>query len=138
VKKITSILLLFMLVSLLSGCKNSDVLKPAAGTAIVTGRIVSVNTGKPYSDVYVWLADIYRNADGGGAYALDTSSTINTTTDSDGNYIFKDIKPGEYVLVFGDPMTNYFIVSDENHKPQVWTAEGDKILEVGTLKIDLD
>ncbi len=127
-----------MLIVFISSCAKSDVLKPAAGTANVTGRAVSVNTGNPYADTYVWLADIYRNDSGGGAYALDTSSTLHTTTDSEGNYIFKDIKPGEYVLLFGDPMSKYFIVADENHVPKIWVVEVDSTLEIGTLKIDLD
>ena len=112
---------------------------PTAGKANVSGRIVSiVNTGKPYIDATVRLAEVYRNELGEGAYALDAALNPQTVTDDQGNFVFTDIDPRAYVLIIGDPMTRYVIVADETGKAIVYSCLVDQVTNLGEHKIDFD
>jgi hypothetical protein len=111
---------------------------PEAGKANVTGTVVSINTGEPYNRIIVRLAEIYRNEQGEGAYALDASFSPFAETDANGKFVFKNIEAREYVLVFGDPMTKYSIVTDETGSAKVWNIPSDKVTDLGEFKIDFD
>jgi len=58
---------------------------PATGT--VKGMVT--RNGKPLANAIV------------GLQTSDESIVLNTKTDSQGNYIFKDVKPGEYLMFAG-------------------------------------
>ena len=140
--KTTRIALLMLVAIILSSCSNTAkqvmVATPTAGKANVSGRIVSINTGKPYIDATVRLAEVYRNELGEGAYALDAALSPQTVTDDQGNFVFTDIDPRAYVLIIGDPMTRYVIVADETGKAIVYSCLVDQVTNLGEHKIDFD
>lgn len=140
--KYKAIILLFFVAGFLSSCTSNQgvtsIPTPTTGKATASGRIVSINTGKPYQDATVRLAEIYRNEQGDGAYALDTATSPIAITDKNGYFIFSDIEPREYVLVIGDPMTRYVIISSESGEVNVFNCLPDKITELGEFKIDYD
>ncbi|MBA7468811.1 hypothetical protein ES707_04065 [subsurface metagenome] len=55
---------------------------PPPGRAALYGRVTNAVTGEPISGVLVSL------------------NGLEVYTDADGNYIFEDLEPGEYVLEF--------------------------------------
>jgi hypothetical protein len=140
-KRLRIFLFVWVLV-VLAGCstvsKNPEVPTPSEGKANISGRLISVNTGNPYEGIIVRLAQVYRNSKGEGSYALDTAVSPLATTDDAGFYTFVDLDPAEYVLVIGDPMTKYQIISDSNGIAKVWKAEENSILQIGELKINFD
>lgn len=141
--KIRSISLLTVLFAIiLSSCTAATQQKapptPASGKANVTGRIISINTGEPYSDATVRLAEVYRNELGEGAYALDAALSPQTNTDDQGYFIFTDVDAREYVLLIGDPMTRYLIITDDSGKTQVFDCPADKVTDLGEFRIDYD
>lgn len=137
-----SIIALILLFGFLSSCSNIPEVKsiptPSSGKAVASGRIVSINTGEPYVDATVRLAEIYRNEQGEGAYALDTATSPIAYTDEQGYFVFKDIEPREYVLVIGDPMTRYVILTSESGEVKVFNCPADMVTELGEFKIDFD
>ena len=145
-----SILKLFhilVLVFLLTGCQVGPttpnpfltsgglVIKP--GATSVTGRLISASSGEPFVDEMIALAAVHRNEKGEGAYALNSYSSPQTTTDAQGFFLFKDIPVGEYAVVTGDPMTRYLVLNDlSTGNVKIWKTEAGKVLNIGELRFD--
>ena len=144
-KKIYPIILGLILCLFIAGCSVvgnvgspavTPPAKPESGKATVVGRVISSKDGSPYVDTLVRLAEVYREGDK-GAYALDQAFSPGAKTDANGYFIFENITAREYVLVIGDVMKDYKIYPDSQGKPKVWTAEPDKVLDMGIIKTDL-
>ncbi len=140
-----SFLLILTIVTLavmvLVGCqsfsKKPAISTPTADKAIITGRLINATDGKPMSGILVRLAEVYRNDAGEGSYVLDQALSPGTESDENGYYVFENLTPGEFVLVLGDPLVKYLIISEPNsEKAKVWKVEPGKILDIGELSVD--
>lgn len=146
---------IFILLLLLSACssdinptsqatltgsdKGASAPTPNPGTTTVTGRLVSATSGKPFSNEYVALAEVHRNEQGVAAFGLNTRSSPQTSSDENGNFIFKNIPAGEYVVVVGDPMAKSMVLNDlTTGNAKVWNPKADQILEIGELKFEFN
>jgi hypothetical protein len=111
--------------------------QPAAGQSTMRGQLVSKVSGKPLMQTVVRLADFYH---GGtpeqGSYLLDDAHSPTTMTDDSGTFVFSNLKAGEYVMVLGDVHTDYLIVPDSSGKVKVWSAEADKVVDIGKLAVN--
>ncbi|MGE5221227.1 MAG: hypothetical protein ACM3PY_02245 [Omnitrophica WOR_2 bacterium] len=140
--KFKKILVLGVLLFLLAACQKGGnaqapaVSKPDAGKATVTGRILSLKTGKPLANMGMRLAEVVRQG-GQGAYVLDTAGSPGAYTDDNGYFVFKNITPEDYVMVVGDVMNTYVIVPDQSGKPRVWNAPIDQVTQYGDIHVDL-
>ncbi|MCP4111999.1 MAG: DUF4347 domain-containing protein [Desulfobacteraceae bacterium] len=78
---------------------------------VVYGAIVgNVSAGAGLSGITVTL---YNDNDSSGDYSGgDTQVGSAVTTDANGDYVFTNLLPGEYVVVEQSPITNYSDVSD--------------------------
>ncbi len=137
-KIVLSSLLLFLLAACQKGvsAQAPSVSPPESGKATVTGRILSLKTGKPLANTGMRLAEVVRQG-GQGAFVLDTANSPGTSTDNNGYFVFKDIPPKEYVMVVGDVMATYVIVPDPSGKARVWNAPADQVTKVGDISVDL-
>ena len=108
----------------------------AAGTASVVGQVTSVQSGKPLANRPVWLAPITYQGDE-GVYALDTAFSPGSKTDQDGKFRIVNVEPKDYVLVVGDPNSDYQIISEPSGKARVWKLQADQTLDVGVLNVTL-
>jgi hypothetical protein len=133
-------------VLLLAGCAANStnspskptVTNPQAGKAAVTGRILSVSTGKPFVEEYVFLAGVSYNDKGEGAYFLDTSRSPGTKSDQEGYFQINNLNPGDYVLTVGDPMGHSMVLTDKTSgAPKIWKLQGDKVMDLGDLRFEL-
>jgi hypothetical protein len=70
-------------------------------------------------------------------YAVDEAFDPSALTDSEGRFAFRDIAPGDYVLLVGNPATKYIVLTGETGLALVWTAEADKVLTIGDLLVEL-
>jgi hypothetical protein len=109
---------------------------PAAGKSTVTGVILSAASNVPLSEVSVYLAPVYRQ-DGNAAYILDTASSPSTLTNATGQFIAKDIAPGEYVVVIGDPSASYAILNEPSDEAKVWKVDANAVLDIGMHSVTL-
>lgn len=137
------VLLLLSAIILLPACQAPAPVKtyptPEAGKASVTGRLISIDTGEPYVDVIVRLAEIYENEVGDRAFALDMAFSPIAFTDQDGYYVFKNIEAREYVFIIGDPMARSLIPTQEtDQKPKAWDFPADIVTDMGTTRVDFD
>jgi hypothetical protein len=142
--------LLLICVILLTGCQPSQATSsptqaptqsptsiplPEPDKATVIGQIVSQEDRSPIRDTVVHLAAVYRQGEE-GAYVIDSANSPGAFTDQEGRFVIENITPGEFVLVIGDPMTNYAVVSDEEGKVKTWAAASNQILDMDQIRTD--
>lgn len=134
---------IFLLISLaLTGCQNNvsitkEIPTPAMGKSTVVGRLFSESNNKILVGTVVRLAEVYRQ-NGKGAFLLDAAASPGAVTDQEGYFIFTNVDAKEYVLVVGDPMISYVIVSGADGQAKVWKTEAQKILNVGDIYVNFD
>jgi hypothetical protein len=109
---------------------------PVQGKASVVGKLVSSITGKPLANTIIRLAEVYRQG-GEGAYVLDGANSPGAISDAEGNFLIKGIPAQEYVVVVGDVMDVYTIITDETKKAKVFNVEANKTFSLDVLKVDL-
>lgn len=109
---------------------------PGAGKAAVVGRVLDSKTGAAMTNTPVRLAEVYRSGEA-GAYVLDGSKSPGAVTNASGDFVFPSIPAREYVLVVGDLMSDNVVIADASGQAKVWNAESGKVLDVGTISIDL-
>ncbi len=153
------ILILFIAVSVLSGCqplnqesvpqapKNEQIL-PTSTTIVnnlpvvmglksdmtmVCGRVVHPD-GKPVGNLNIRLAEVYYGEPGSeGAFVLNTSSSPSAMTNEEGYFCTAEIAVTDYVLVVGNPEENYEIYSEEDKKAVVWSPLAGEVLDLGEI-----
>lgn len=114
----------------------AEIQTPKTGYASVKGQIHSTVTNGPIHGIFVFLAPVTRQGDE-AIFILETTSSPTTSTARDGTFAFRDITPGEYVMVVGDPLGAYRIYTDPTDHPQVWNFPADEISDSGTINVDL-
>ncbi len=143
--KIKKLLLILSLAIFLSSCQLASpgqtakvAPTPAKDKATVVGKVLSLTGSKPYANTVIFLCLVHTQ-NGESALMLDTSSSPAAKTDAEGNFVFTNIAPADYAMVVGDPMISYVIVPEEKdkNKARVWTAAANKVLDLGTLQVDM-
>ena len=110
--------------------------QPEAGMATVTGRVISEESGLPFADTVVRLAEVVRQEQE-GAYVLDVAFSPGTDSDGEGFFIFENVDAIEYVIVVGDVYEIYKVIVGEDGKAKTWVTVEGQILDVGELIVDL-
>jgi hypothetical protein len=133
------IVIISILLSLVGCQKNVIPAKgfptPESGKATVAGRLFSSTNKKALTGTVVRLAEVYRQ-NGEGAFLLDAAASPGTVTDQEGYFVFPNVDAKEYVLVVGDPMISYVIVSGSDGQAKVWKTESNKITNVGDIYVN--
>lgn len=136
---------LFLAVFVLTGCHvispNSEISSKQAepkrveGVATVHGMLVDAQNN-PVPGKAVHFAQVFRSSDS-AAFVYDAGNSPSVISGDDGSFNIINLNGGEYVLVIGDPMTNYNIISQENGEPKVIEVQGGENVEVGPLTVAL-
>lgn len=138
-------ILITSLLVLLTACNSNPSVRdpnspqtsqPEKGMATVIGNVRSKSNNLPYQYTLVRLAEVFRQGDE-GAFVLDQAFSPGARTDDQGHFAFENITPGEYVLVIGDVMAVYKIISESNGEAKVWNVPEDQITDLGELQVDL-
>lgn len=137
--KIKTLLSLLILVLFVAACKNdtpSEMLpSPKPDLSIIHGKVLSKD-GSPLQNTSVRLADVYRGEDNDGAFALDEAFSPSALSDENGNFVFNNIKPGEYVLFFGSINSNYMIVANKDGSAVVFKVSPNEVLKIEPISVD--
>lgn len=108
--------------------------KIVPGVTTVSGMIISQDD-KPIAGTPVHFAQVYRE-DGSAAFLYDASNSPSVISGENGDFNITELTAGEYVIVVGDPMSTYSIVSDEDGTPRVFVVQGSEplVLQEVTVK----
>ena len=113
---------------------------PSPSKSAIVGQVFSLpGNNKPLPNTVVRLARVIWNEQKtDGAFVLEGATSPSTITDKDGHFAFKDIEPADYVIVIGDVQGSHVIISESNGKAKVYSAGKDKVLDLGTLSVQLN
>jgi hypothetical protein len=107
----------------------------AAGKGTIRGIIVHLDTKKPLTDndgATLYLAGIingeFRTA------GLDKTTAPRATPDTQGNFMFSNIEPGEYAIAIASPISEFLLhEANDQSKDLIIKVEPDKTLDLGTI-----
>jgi hypothetical protein len=117
---------------------------PSAGKSSIAGRLIHFNTGQPMVNQNLSLPAILcppgvadKDKREQCVYVIDEAFDPSVLSDGKGRFVFQNIAVGEYVMLVGNRITQYTILTNEVNQPIIWKAEADKVLELGDLVVDL-
>ena len=91
---------------------STPVLTPDPLLGIVNGRIL--HKGDPVVGYSIYLADLLANDKGEERIAsLKISSSPQAVLDSEGYFVFNNVKPDRYALMFSDGISSYLLLEPE-------------------------
>ena len=91
-------------------------------------------SNQPVSSVLVRLAAVFwDDAKKEGAFVLDESASPSAITNGNGEFLFVNIEPGDYVILIGETPSDEGVVTNDDGSAKIYTAVSDKIVDIGTL-----
>jgi hypothetical protein len=127
--------------STLPSAVNPLEITPSNDMGMVIGRAISISTTLPMTQTTVYLAEVFRDPAGGeeGAFVLNSAASPGAITDNEGNFFHTNVKPGEYVLVVGDPYFEYEVIENpDTQEAQTYFVEAGQVTQVGDLQVPLE
>lgn len=113
---------------------------PTGDAGMVIGRVISISTTLPMMNTPIYLAEVFRDPNGSeeGAFVLNSAASPGAITDNDGAFVHTNVKPGEYVIVVGDPYFDYKVIENpDTLKAQTYFVQAGQVTQVGELRVTL-
>jgi len=141
------ILIYLLLLFLLSSCQNevikysqenemSDFLAftPEPGKAVVSGKLLDSSSKEPY-EASLFLSKNLTAEYPGYPPVISFSYQTNprAAQDDEGNFIFKNIDPGSYVIVLYKSTGQDFLKEEDNELPKMYNLKANEIIELGVV-----
>lgn len=106
---------------------------PALG--VVKGRLLEGQV--PVFDMSLFLAEIKKGEDGKDLVArLSFTNSQRVATDSDGNFMFVNVKPGRYAIILYTGENAFLLNVPDKMDPILINVEADKTVGLGDLSYD--
>ena len=102
------------------------------GYAKVTGTIVSPETGSHPIPGELFLGELVSDNLDFPVYSLDVATAPRAIKFPNGDFLFVNVPPGKYGLVFWTPVSSYLII-DSTGASVVFTAQADEVIDLGEL-----
>jgi hypothetical protein len=105
---------------------------PAADSGIIKGALLV--KGKPVANVSLYLAELLQDDKGNDTVAsYDRASSPRAYTDMEGKFVFANIPPGKYSLIY-DFVVNALLLGHPDGKgPMIFPVEAGKVENLGDL-----
>lgn len=108
---------------------------PQAGTASITGRIVSQPGNWRGQEIRVYAAPFYSGDDEGeGFFVLEPSIHPSALVDYKGAFKVVGVPPEKYVIVIG-PSPEKAVAVQEGDQPKIFELSADQVLDLGDLNL---
>lgn len=106
---------------------------PNPNLGVVKGSLLLVD--QPVGRVILYLAEVVTSASGGRVVALDRTKSIRATTDEQGNFVFINVPPGVYGLVFDRIIDSYLLLMPAGDD-LIMTITANEQIDLGALNYD--
>lgn len=120
----------------LNSAISTPVPTPSAGRSVITGKMI-VNGSQPFADRLIRLSKIYGEGQE-AIYVVNESTDPGAYTDAQGVFVFTDIEPGNYAVLFADGNGNYLTINESSEKILTVEAEESQIVDMGEIRFNLD
>jgi hypothetical protein len=117
--------------------ESSPAIQPTADPKMgkVTGALVL--KGSPWTKADLYLAPVIKNAQGTQVAAqLDREDNPKTTTDTQGKFVFVNVPPGRYALMYYDNPQAFLLLDPKTRLGVSATIEANNTIDLGTLSYD--
>jgi len=141
------ILISFLLLFLLASCQNPGTktlqemegtdfyaFTPEPGKAVVSGKLLDSSFNEPY-EASLFLSKNLTAEYPGYPPVISFSYQTNprAAQDDEGNFIFKNIEPGNYVIVLYKPTGQDFLKDGNNELPKMFNLKANEVVDLGIL-----
>lgn len=116
--------------------KHVAVPSPAAGKAVVAGKLFNKADNSPIADRLVQLAKVYGEGKD-SIYVYNESSDPGAYTTMEGYLVIPDVEPGLYAVILIDANGNYAPINESAEKIVTVNVEAGKTIDVGNVAVDL-
>ena len=106
---------------------------PDPNLGVVKGSLLLVD--QPVARVILYLAEVVTSASGGRVVALDRTKSIRATTDEQGDFMFINVPPGAYGLVFDRIIDSYLLLTPAGDD-LIMTITTNEQIDLGALNYD--
>lgn len=106
--------------------------QPARGLATVSGKFVLQLDESPIVGATIYLGVVDETEGDIAVARLDTEAAPQTTTDEAGRFVFTDISPGRYALIYATPLDTYLARTPDG-EDVVFVVGPDEIKDLGTM-----
>jgi len=115
--------------------QESPVITPVSqpGMGTVIGRLAVERIREPFAGGELYLAKLTGNGEH-PLYSLDIHSDPRAYIDRQGNFVFVDIPPGNYGLVFWSPAGS-LLVANSSGTSVTFTVTANEVVDLGTIVV---
>jgi hypothetical protein len=112
-----------------------DLPAPKSGYATIGGVIVNEGTNQPPPESLLYLAPLLYSDQGLPVVSLDRQTDPVAILPSRGLFVFENVEPGEYSLVFFTPDYSFLIEDKDSGNSLILTVTADEVLDLDLLEI---
>lgn len=116
--------------------KHVAVPSPAAGMAVVAGKLTNKADNSPIANQLVRLAKIYGEGTD-AIYVYNESSDPGGYATAEGYVVIPDVEPGQYAVILVDANGNYTAINESAEKVLTVNVEAGKTIDFGSVTVDL-
>jgi hypothetical protein len=110
--------------------------QPPAGLGTVGGMLVLEVDSTPIAEATIYLGTVDRIESEPAMARLNTQTAPQAFTDAAGRFVFTDVPPGHYALIYETPLDT-FLARYPNGEDIVFEVESDEIVDLGTIQTPL-
>lgn len=137
--------MLFLACLLISACATNtetttaiptlEIPQPGTDTGVVTGNIISSALGTaPIATLYLSKNITTGRTDVPPVFSFSYQTNPRGVMDENGNFYFKDVPTGTYVITLWTPPDNAVFVKDEKDEDYLWViVEAGEVLDLGNI-----
>lgn len=109
--------------------------EPAEGLAALGGRFLNQRTGKVPEESIVYLGEIVYTDTGLPIIRLDRQTAPFAILEENGEFIFRDILPMEYAVVFFTPELSFPIDDAETGETLILKLQPNDKIDIGVVEL---
>lgn len=111
--------------------------EPAEGLAALGGRFINQRTGKAPDESIVYLGEIVYTDTGLPIIRLDRQTAPFAILEENGEFVFLDILPGEYAVVFFTPELSFPIDDVETGETLILKLQPEDKIDLGIVELPI-
>jgi len=110
---------------------------PSPGKAVVKGVFIESATRKAPIEGSLYLGSITSMSTGDPIVRLDRGVDPSTSPAPNGDFVFKDIEPGKYALIFYLPEINFLVDKPGSGESLIFDVAADQVLDLGKITVTM-
>lgn len=110
---------------------------PRMETGVVHGKLIALNDDQPYLAPSLYLGLVLEPDNQSEGAPILTSVSIDDDPIAeqalDGTFLFRDVQPGKYGLIFWTPMSVFLVEDEKTGVPVFVDVEAGQAYDLGTI-----